>query len=424
MKNNRRSFLKRGAALATAASSLPYFVPRSVLGMAGTPSANEQIVLGVVGLGIRGTQLIGNILKLPKQCCIAAICDVDSQRIADTLKNNNADWKSYEDYRKLIEQKGLDGVVLCVPHHHHILPAILACQAGLDVYVEKPLSLYVCEGRALVNAARKHKRVVQVGSQQRTMEMDRFACELVRDGGIGKVKSVEAYNFDGPMLYPTPGLPEEAIPKTLNWDLFQGQAPAHPFNSKLIRWIDWRCYSGYATTDMGAHAYDMIQFALGMDDTGPVEYWPVEGQGRAARVYFRYANGIEVHLKDRGPLLGAVFVGEKCKIEINRNKFKTNPMGFAKNPPAPALAKKWEGNGFVAKDHIANWCDCIRSRAKPNADVEIGHRTVTIGHLINITRELNRKLRWDPVKEEVIDDPEANALLERPRRKGWELPLA
>jgi predicted dehydrogenase len=422
MKNNRRSFLKRGAALATVASSLPYFVPRSVLGMAGTPSANEQIVVGVVGLGIRGTQLIGNISKLPKQCRIAAVCDVDSQKVADTLKNNKADWTTYEDYRKLIEQKGLDGVVLCVPHHHHILPAILACQAGLDVYVEKPLSLYVREGRALVNAARKHQRVVQVGSQQRTMEMDRFACELVRDGGIGKVKSVESHNFMGPIPYPTPGLPEQPIPKTLDWDRFQGQAPVRPFNEEFVRWINWHDYSGCATTDMGAHAYDMIQFALGMDDTGPVEYWPVEGQGRNARVFFRYANGIEVKLLDRGPLLGAIFVGEKCKIEINRNKFKTNPVGFAKNPPDPALAKQWEGNGFVAKGHIVNWCDCIRSRTKPNADVEIGHRTVTIGHLINITRELNRKLRWDPVKEEVIDDAEANVLLERPRRTGWELP--
>jgi predicted dehydrogenase len=431
----RRGFLKRGTLAAAAVA--PYFIPRQVLGFAGTPGANEQIVVGVVGIGVRGKQLIRNIKNINGKGRVAAICDVDQRKVAEVLHEHHADWNTYEDYRKLIEQKDLNGILICTPHHQHVLPAMLACQAGLDVYVEKPLSNYFIEGRSLVRAARKYGRVVQVGSQQRTMEMDRFACELVRDGGIGKVKYVETVNFGGPRPYPPEGLPEQPIPAGFNWDLFQGPAPVHPYNRFLTAhwsekiggcWSDWRDYSG-AGTDMMAHSLDMVQYALGADDSGPVEFWPVEGAGMGARIDFRYASGVEVHAKfdpnkkpRRGPLLGGIFVGERCKIEINRNKFTTNPSGFVTNPPARELAEKWEGDGWVAQGHVENWFDCIKSRGKPNADVEIGHRTVTVGHLINIAREVGRKLRWDPKAERIIDDAEANSLLDRPRRKGWELP--
>ncbi len=437
VRTNRRQFLKRSMIASTAAMGLPAFVPRHVLGFAGSPGANEQIVVGVIGVGVRGKQLIRNIKNLGGRGRVAAICDCDARKVAETMEEHRADWKTYEDYRHLIEQKGLDGVLICTPHHQHVLPGMLACQAGLDVYVEKPLSNYVKEGRALVAAARKYGRVVQTGSQQRTMEMNRFSCELVRDGGIGKVKVIEAVSFGGPMPYPAEGLPEEPIPAGFNWDLFQGPAPVHPYNRLLAAhwsenlggcWTNWRDYSG-AGTDMMAHSLDMVQYAMGADDSGPVEFWPVEGQGINARIDFRYANGVEVQSKypaytepQRGPLLGAIFVGERCKIEINRNKFTTNPRDFVANPPDPKLAEKWEGDGWVAQGHIENWFDCIESRGKPTADVEIGHRTVTVGHLINIAREVGRRLRWDPDKEEIIDDPEANALLDRPRRAGWELP--
>ena len=151
----------------------------------------------------------------------------------------------------------------------------------------------------------------------------------------------------------------------------------------------------------------------------------------ASRVDFRYANGVEVQAKYpatwkkpyHGPYFGGIFLGEECKIEINRNKFTTNPRDFVKNPPDPKLAEKWEGDGWVALGHIENWLDCIKSRATPNADVEIGHRTITVAHLINIVREIGRRVRWDPVTEHIVGDVEADALLDRPRRKGWELPV-
>jgi predicted dehydrogenase len=384
-------------------------------------------------MGERGLQLVKNISASGR---IAAICDADARKTTVALQENQVDWSVYDDYRRLIEQKDLDAVLICTPHHQHVMPGILACQAGLDVYVEKPLSLYVTEGRALVKAARKYGRIVQTGSQQRSMEMDRFACEFVREGGIGKVKCVEAVNFPGPFRYPEKGLPETPIPPELNWEMWQGSAPTRPFNPRLAMkeleggWLSWRDYSGGYGADLFAHSYDMIQYALGMDETGPIEFWPVEGKGMTARIDFRYANGIEVHVRflpwtdpPRGPHLGAIFAGERCKIEINRNKFTTNPRDFIVDPPDPALAKKWEGDGWVAEGHIENWFDCIKSRAKPNADVEIGHRTVTIAHLTNIARELGRKLRWDPEKEQIKGDREANLLLDRPRRAGWELPI-
>ncbi len=432
-RTTRRRFLKQCAFAVTSFFALPAFVPRHVLGSANEAGANEQIVVGIIGMGVRGDQLI---LNVPAAGRVAAVCDADSRKTAAITAKHHADWTIHQDYRKLIEQPDLDAVIVAACDHHHVLASILACQAGKDVYCEKPLSLYIREGRALVQAARKYGRVVQHGTQQRTMEMNRFACEFVRDGGIGKIRAVECVNFKGPIPYPAGGLPAEPVPAGVDWDLWQGQAPERPFNRKLFAhwtdgvggwWGNWIEYSNSQLTGLGSHAFDMVQYALGMEETGPVELWPVE-EGSTARIRFRYANGVEVRLSfpdeepRRGPQLGAIFVGEDCKIEINRNEFTTNPPDFIKNPPDPKLAEKWEGDGWVAKGHVENWFDCIRTREKPNADVEIGHRTASLCQLLVITRQLGRRLKWDPEKEIFPGDEEANALLDRPRRKGWELP--
>ncbi len=327
-------------------------------------------------------------------------------------------------------------MIISACDHHHVQAGILACQAGKDIYVEKPLSIYIREGRALVEAVRKHGRVAQTGTQQRSMEMNQFACEFVRDGGLGKIQAIECVNFAGPKDYPAAGLPSEPVPAELAWNLWQGPAPNHPYNRRLAAhwtdeaggwWGNWRDYSVSQLTGLGSHAFDMVQYATGMDLSGPTELWPVE-EGPAARVHFRYANGLEVRLRfpdtepRRGPQLGAIFVGSECKMEINRNKFTTNPPDFVKDGPDPKLAEKWEGPGWVAKGHLQHWFECIASREKPNADVEIGHRTASVCQLLDITRRLQRRLQWDPDREIFINDAQANALLDRPRRPGWELP--
>jgi len=251
--------------------------------------------------------------------------------------------------------------------------------------------------------------------------MNRFACDLVRSGGIGKIRAVLGVNYTGPRQYE--GLPEEPVPEGDNWDRWQGQAPWRPFNRQLqFGWMAWRAYSGGQMTNWGAHGLDQIQWALGMSRTGPVEIWPVT-PGPNGKVSFKYANGIEVRLElDQGPMGGGVFVGDDCKIEINRNKFATNPPDFVQHPPDPATALPWEGPGWVARPHLQNWLDCIKTRELPNADVEIGHRSISVCHLANIAREIGRKLQWDPAQEMFPGDDEANSRLDRPKRKGYELP--
>ena len=410
------------------AIAAPYFIPSGVLAADGKPGANERITVGVIGVGIRGGLLIS---QLPEQGQIAAVADCFVTRCHDLAKARKAKWRIHQDYRKLLDEKDIDAVIVATPDHGRVLACILACQAGKDIYAEKPLSLYIREGRLLVQAVQKYGRVVQVGSQQRSMEMNRFACEFVRTGGIGKIRKIQAINHTGPDRIPRVALPVEPIPNGLDWDLWQGQAESRPYNSLLayrhFGWRMWRDYSGGEMTNMGAHGLDQIQSALGMDYTGPVEFWPVTPDQDNGKVSYRYANGIQVDLElaeKHGPECGAIFTGDKGKIEINRNKFTTNPKDLVRNGPTEADAAKWrdEVGKYMAKYHIANWLDCIKSRQKPIADVEIGHRSVTVCHLCNIAREVGRKIKWDPQQEQIVGDEQANRLLSRPRRKGYELP--
>jgi predicted dehydrogenase len=414
---SRRRFL-RTAAASVSTIALPRWIPSRVLARDGRPGANDRVIIGFIGCGGRARQLMDHV---PEEGRIVAICDCYQQRYVDTLKEKGTDWNTYQYYPQMFERESLDAVVIATPDHARPLPCIHACQAGLDIYAEKPLTLTIAEGRKLVQAARKYERIFQVGSQQRTMEMNRFACELVRNGGIGRIKAVLGVNYSGPRVYT--GLPEQPVPEGDDWDVWQSQAEARPFNHSLqFGWMAWRSYSGGQMTNWGAHGCDQIQWALGASQSGPVEIRPT-GEGPHGPVRMRYADGIEVRYElDRGPMGGGIFVGEDCKIEINRNKFTTNPSDFVRDPPEPATAEIWEGPGWIARPHIQNWLDCIKSREVPNADVEIGHRSITVCHLANIAREIGRPLRWDPDRETFPGDDEANCYVDRPKRKGYELP--
>ncbi len=415
---SRRSFLKRSAWAAAGAVALPSFVPRAALASDDRPGANDRVVIGFIGTGGRARQLMDHV---PADGRIVAISDCFPRRMTETLQQKGTDWKTYPDYHNMFDAERLDAVVVATPDHARVLPCIHACQAGLDVYAEKPLTLTIAEGRVLVRAARKYRRVFQVGSQQRTMEMNRFACEFVRNGGLGKLHTVLGVNYSGPRVYQ--GLDEQPIPEGLDWDRWCAQTPLRPYNAQLqFGWMAWRAYSGGQMTNWGAHGLDQVQWALGTSESGPVEVWPVT-EGAGGEVHMRYANGVVLRLdREKGPMGGAIFVGDEGKIEINRNKFTTNPPDLIPNPPEPATAEIWEGPGWIARPHIQNWLDCIKTREKPNADVEIGHRSISVCHLANIARELRRRLRWDPESEKFIDDEEANCYLDRPKRKGYELP--
>lgn len=428
-KISRRCFLKQTAAAAASGAAAPWILSSGAGSSAANPAPSDRVVIGVIGIGNRGRQLTGFVVKDLKQGQVVAISDCYIKNMEITLemcKTRWADfvktkWATYQDYRKMLDGEKLDAVIVATTDHGRVLPCIRACQAGLDVYAEKPLTLTIAEGRPLVNAARKYKRVFQVGSQQRTMEMNRFACELVRNGGIGKVTLVQGVNYPGPKRYA--GLPEQPIPEGDDWDAWQGQAPARPFNKELqFGWMQWRDYSGGEMTNWGAHGCDQVQWALGMSQSGPVEIWPLT-EGPSGKVAMRYANGVEVRYElDNGPLGGAVFTGEKCKMTIDRNTFTTDPPDFVKNRPDTEAARIWEGPDWNAQQHIQNWLMSVKTREKPNADVEIGHRSITVCHLANIAREIGRKVRWDPERETFPGDDEANAYVSRPRRKGYELP--
>jgi predicted dehydrogenase len=395
-------------------------VPASVLGRDSSASANETIIVGVIGTGNRARQLMD---QLPQPGRIVAIADCYQDRLDQTLREKKQAWRTYQDCRQMFDNEKLDAVIIATPDHGRSLPCILACQAGLDVYAEKPLTAYVREGRHVVNAARKHGRIFQVGTQQRTMELNRYCCEIVRSGGLGDIKLVQAVNYTGPTIYE--GLPKEPVPPGDDWDMWCGPTELRPFNSQLqFGWMRWRAYSGGEMTNWGAHGVDQIQWALGKSLTGPRELWPVS-PGLNGKVSLRYADDTLVRFElDGGPMGGAIFTGTKAKLEINRNKFTSNPPDFLPDAPGPAEQKKWEGPGWTAAPHLANWLDCIKTRSEPNADVEIGHRSVSVCHLINITRELGRKLTWDPAQEAFENDEQANRLLDRARRKRYELPAA
>jgi predicted dehydrogenase len=423
---SRRQWLKISAAGA-AAIGIPHFIPSGVLASDAAPGANERIGIGAIGVGGRASLLLD---QLPEVGRIVALCDCNQPRAEAYKAKRQGDWPVERDYRKILERKDIDAVIVGTGEFQRAVPCIRACQAGLDVYAEKPLTLYLREGRAIVEAARKFKRVFQVGTQQRSMAMNRIACELVRTGGLGKVLEVRAVAHSGPIAAGVDAFPEEPTPEGLDWDMWLGQAAMRPFNNQWMGWMTWRDFSGGQMTNWGAHGNDQIQWALGMDGTGPVEMEPLT-PGTNGQVEMRYANGVPLKfiLEDgHGPMGGGVFVCEKGKLEINRNKFASNPKEIAvellKKVDEADEEMKWSDQTALwqAKWHIQNWLDCIKTREKPIADVEIGHRSISVSHLANITRELGRRLKWDPAAERFPDDEEANKLLERPRRKGYELP--
>lgn len=459
------------SAASKVAISVP-FVHGATLLAQTTQAANDRLQLGLIGCGVRGKYLLAN---LPDDARVVALCDCSLSQVESALKPNGqfrrplakfADLDgphcaAYQDYRTMLDREKLDGVIIATPDHHHALPMMLACERGMDVYVEKPLSLTVEEGRAMVEMAQKHSRIVQVGSQQRTMAVNRFACEFVRNGGLGEVRLVQIRNFPGPLRYQSlrKQASSKSIPKDLDWNLFCGPTEPLPYDRDLIvkdaykygflTWRGWdlfRRFSGHLMTNWGGHSVDMVQYALGMDESGPVkveihkdridkhvdDMWhdktpPLgnvasdrEDKLRFAPVSMHYSNGtvlsFEPHVRQ------TVFHGKRGKLFLSRNQYRTDPTDLAP-PPDQQQQAIWQGDGHVARPHLENWLSCIRSRSIPNAPVEAGHRTATICHLANIAREVETPFEWDP-RLETSDVPETNRRLSRLRRAGFQLPSA
>jgi len=432
-RTTRRRFLKQGVSAGIAAAAAPTIIPRRVLASADQPGANDRIGLGGIGIGRQGSGVLRNAAA--KGGRVVGIADVSLPRAHEKAKPYQAE--AYQDYRKLLDRKDVDAIVTATPDHWRALVCIHACQAGKDVYAEKPMTLTIREGRLMVEAVRKYGRVFQTGSQQRSQRENRFGCELVRNGRIGKIHTVIGHNYPSPWEC---ALPAQPVPDGLDWDMWCGPTEVVPYNKDLYTpranpgWISFRPYSGGEMTGWGAHGLDQIQWALGMDESGPVEVWTegpkfdpptyTEPEPRARgekicrvpMIFYRYPNGVTLKL-DNGNPGGGIFLGDKGKIEIFRGRVTSNPEEIVKEP-----IRDDEIHLYKSDNHVQNWIDCIRSRERPIADVEIGHRSTTIAHLGNIARWLGRRLRWDPEKEVFPGDDEANAYLDRPRRKAYELP--
>lgn len=407
---NRRSFLGNAAAFP--------FVAR-----AGVRGANDRVHVGFVGVGNRAKYLIQH--EDFGDARIVAVADAWLTRMDEAAKVHaeGATWSKYHDYRQMFEKEKLDAVFVETTTHARALICLQAMQAGLDVYAEKPLSLTVEEGQVLTAAARRYKRVLQVGTQQRSMPINIYASDLVRTGKIGRIEKVIVCNFIAPEIW-TPH-EEQTMPEGLNWDQWCNQTPLRPYHELLHKgWARWRDYDGggqsWGVSGWGTHSLDQVQAALGTSLTGPVEI-TVASPKPDAIVSLRYANGTVVSLEQEiikdHQQLGGIFKGTNGTIQIIRGDFITDRPELKKNAPDVIV----EGPGENSY-HIRNFVQCIRSRHKPNADVEIAHRSTSVCHLINIARELGRSLKWDPKAERFPTDAEANGLLRRVRRSGYELP--
>ena len=422
---NRRGFLKVAAG-AAAVAGLPTIVPSTVFG-AAAPS--ERTTLGFIGCGKQSQHLMRSLLGSPGTHVVAA-CDVDKLKLERSSKGivdkHYADRKdgsykgcaTYGDFRDLLARADIDAVVISTPDHWHAAISIAACRAGKDIYCEKPLTQTVAEARAMVNAVRLYNRVFQTGSMQRSSREFRFACELVQNGFIGDIKHVTVSVGGPPEDKP---LPPELVPDYLDWDMWVGPAMWRPYNNDLAPHIsfdgfpNWRYHSYYGgggMTDWGAHHFDIAQWALGMDGTGPVEIIPPDGKDTKVLTY-KYANGIPMTRDDAN---GVLFEGTTGKVEVNRGYLKTWPDNLKDQTIGPDKIHLYD-----SKNHFTDWLDAIRKRSKPICDIEIGASSVIVCHLGNIAYTLQRPLKWDPKREVFLGDDEANRLLSRPYRGPWHL---
>ncbi|CAN5901913.1 Gfo/Idh/MocA family oxidoreductase [soil metagenome] len=425
---NRRQFL-RGTTAAGMAVAFPTIITSKAFGDDTTAPASERIRLGFMGVKNQGA---GNIRGFSgqKTAEVAAVCDVDQNVLAaaKTLAEERGATNvlAFHDYREMLDRNDIDAIVITTHDHWHALPTVDACKAGKDAFTEKPLSLTIVEGQKMVEAARKYDRVVQTGSQQRSNDRFRRACELVRNGKLGKIKKVTVglpgVNFDGPAV------PDSNPPPELDYDFWLGPAPDRPYNEKQVHYnfrFFWP-YSGGQMTNWGAHHLDIVQWALGRDDSGPVEIACESVEYHPQNLYevpttctllYTYDDGIPVHCIQGGaPFNGTLFEGEEGTLYIDRGKLETNPKEIAEADLGAEAVRLYE-----SRSHFGDWLECIKSREKPICDVAIGHRSATVCHLCNIAARTGRTIRWDPKAEKILGDDEAAALADYSYREPWKL---
>jgi hypothetical protein len=474
---SRRGFLKSTLAFGSSAVAMPHLIPASALGADGAVAPSNRVTVGLIGRGAMGS---GHLPRLAydQGFQLVAVCDVDQSRREAAVEQTNAIYAAtqpggaykgcagYNDFREMLARADIDAVLIATPDHWHTLQSIDAAKAGKDVYCEKPISLTIAEGRCLVRTVRRYGRVFQTGTQYRSIPAIRQVCQFIRDGRLGKIKAVFTNihpigNFIGserfrpfrsvldlakcgkeyvPMDFP---LPAEPVPAGLDWDLWVGPAPWRPYNHVyhvnpspgVVPWSFDVAFGVTSPTWFLSHAADVIQWALGYEESGPVEIiHPSSGQ--FPTLTCRYANGTLLHLVEDwkvvkqaynavpgetrlAGLFGGLFVGERGWL--------TTMSGSGQIEGAPEslfeemdLKRTAEVN-IGSNTHHKNWLECIHSRGQPSANEEIGHRSASLGHLLHIACWTGRSLKWNPVKENFPGDDAANRLLSRAMRSPWQM---
>ena len=429
-KITRRHLLRKSVVAAGVGLAMPAIIPGRALGKEEVAPASERLTLGLIGCGSlgRGGHHLGRFIgQLADQVEMLAVCDVDAnhrgdakRRVDQRYKNENC--KEYLDFRELIDREDIDAVIVVTVDHWHALPVIAAAEAGKDIYCEKPLSLTIEEGRAMVKAVRRYDRVFQTGSQQRSDGRFRLACEAVRNGRIGKLQRVEARIGGGPVSNFEP--PTDP-PAHLDWNFWLGPARYVPYQKNRchyqFRWI--YDYSGGKMTDWGAHHNDIAQWAIGTELSGPVEIegeaeFPTKGIWDTATTFHvrcTYQNGVVLHTVSDGEN-GVRFEGTEGWIFVSRGTIRASDEAIIRDPFGPGDERL-----HYSTNHHQNWLDCIKTRERPICDVEIGHRSATVCHLENIAIRTGRKIKWDPAAEQVVGDEAANRWIRRPMRAPWHL---
>lgn len=421
----RRTVLKHGLAGIVAYAIAPTFIPSHLF---GRTAPSNRLNIGFIGNGL---QFAGHFAAAlgRDDCRILALCDVMLAKAAarrdeagKTYGETQADGsyrgvKAYQYSEELLARHDIDAIWICTPDHWHAPLANAAMKSGKDVYCEKPMTLTVREGRVLVDTARRCGRVFQTGSQQRSENSFRKAAEIVRNGWIGDLKSVRTNLGEFPLA---PALPEQPVPPGFDYDRWLGPTPWRPYHDLRVQGNyggGWRCFYEYGARkngDWGAHHFDIIQWALGMDNSGPVEFIPKGWEGTKYQTHV-YASGLRVERVDSGLKSMIEFIGTKGTVWVSRNDYlETDPPELA----ARALRGE-ETHLYLSENHQSDFLNCVRTRQRPIADVEIGHRTATICHLNAIAERIGRPVRWDPAKEEIVGDEIAARWLDRPRRAPY-----
>jgi hypothetical protein len=471
----RRQFLSRTAALSGIVAA-PWIIPSSAWGADGNLSPSERITVGLIGNGRMGR---GHLRRLAgdRDFQVLAVCDVDRLRCedgkrrveetyaADVSSGTYSGCAAYNDYRELLARSDIDAVVIVTPDHWHSLQSIDAAKAGKDVYCEKPISITVQQGRRLVEAVRRYGRIFQTGTQYRSIPTIRQVCKFVRAGGLGKVKQVFTLwtslggFFGAPRFKPYRHLmdiensgksyaplditlPAEPVPDGLDWDLWVGPAAWHPYNPAyhknpspgVVPWAFCEDFGAASVTWHHSHSADVIQHALGAENSGPVELIH-PSSGAYPTLTCKYANGTLLHLVDHWGMVkdvykavpatarlagnfGGVFVGERGWVT---SMSTGGPVEGGPEDIFEEMKLRTRQVNIGANNHHANWFECIRTRQRPNCDEEIGHRSASLGHLAIIAHKLQRSLKWDPVREEFLGDEAANRLRFCAMRAPWRI---